>query len=181
MAVYIFPIEAATGAIRASFPLLVVAVLLGGCDPRLTPDQILAIERVEVAKAAYSRAFQPMLDSFNRCTDDSLAALKRCSEERMADRCVDRCKRTVKPGRERRDIERCVDRCMDDKSAWRLDAEICTKQGEDQSSCGKKFAAMPKPSSTEYDLAVRNCVEKGVASDYCTGKRKYKPIQRTYP
>ena len=48
------------------------------------------------------------------------------------------------------------------------------KKGEDQSSCGKQFAAASKPSSADYDLALRICIEKDVPSDYCTGKRKYK-------
>jgi len=171
------PIAGATGAFPAhvTLSLLATVALLCGCDPTLTPDQISAIERVEAAKAAYSREFQPQMDSFQRCLDESLDSLKRCMDERLVERCADRCKRIFKPGSEKQlDLERCADRCMDDERERRLDHERCTKEGEDQSSCGKKFAAAPKPSSAEYDLAVRNCVERCVPNDYCIGKRRHK-------
>ena len=95
--------------------LLIVVAALSGCDSKPTSEQIAAIERVEVAKAAYSREFQPLLDS--------------------------------------------MDRCMKEK---------------DPGFCGNQMAAAPKPSSAQYDLAVRMCLEKGVPYDYCTGKRSYK-------
>lgn len=150
------PIAGATNAFpsHVTLSLLATAALLCACDRTLTPDQISAIERVEAAKAAYSREFQPQIDSFQRCLDESRDSLKRCMDERL--------------------VERCADRCMDDERERRLDHARCMKEGEDQSSCSKKFAAAPKPSSAEYDLAVRNCVERGVPSDYCIGKRRHK-------
>jgi hypothetical protein len=102
---------------RPSFllKLLIVVAMLGGCDSKPTPEQIAVIERVEVAKAAYSRELQPLLDSMARCME-------------------------VK----------------------------------DPGFCGSQFAATPKPSSAQYDLALRICLEKGVPNEYCTGKRRYK-------
>src|SRR5437660_1344377 len=53
-----------TGAARpfpahVALSLLAPVALLCGCDSKLTPDQIAAIEKVEAAKAAHSREFQP--------------------------------------------------------------------------------------------------------------------------
>jgi hypothetical protein len=151
---------------------LVLVALLFGCDQKLTPDQIAAIERVEAAKAA-SRAFQPEMDSLQRCMDARQDSFKRCMDESLVQRCVERCKGISKPGSEKRpELERCADRCLDDVGERRLVSELCTKKAEDPSSCGKQFAAAAKPSSADYDLALRICIEKGVPSDYCTGKRK---------
>jgi len=95
-------------------------------------------------------------------------------DEGLVKRCVDRCKEVSKPGSDRKvEIERCADRCLDDVGERRLVAESCVK-GENENSCGKQLAATPKPSSAEYDLALRLCIEKGVPSDFCTGKRKSK-------
>ena len=92
-----------------------MVAILSGCDSKPTPEQIAAIERVEVAKAAHLREFQPLFDS--------------------------------------------MDRCMKEK---------------DPGFCGSQFAAAPKPSSAQYDLALRMCLEKGVPYEYCSGKRTYK-------
>ena len=155
--------------------MLATVALLCGCDSRLTPDQIAAIERVEAAKAAYSREFQSQMDSFKRCLDEKQDSLKRCMDEGLVERCADRCKRIFKPGSEKQlDLERCADRCLDDVGERRLVSELCMKKGESQSSCGKQFAAASKPSNADYDLALTICIERGVPSDYCTGKRKYK-------
>ena len=158
-----------------AFSLLVAVTLLCGCDSNLTSEQIAAIERVEAAKAAYSRAFQPQMDSLQRCMDASNESFKRCMDEGVVKRCVDRCKGVSTPGSDKRvELERCADRCLDDVGERRLVAESCMKKGEDKDSCGKQLAAAPKPSSADYDLALRLCIEKGVPSDLCTGKRKYK-------
>ena len=61
-----------------------------------------------------------------------------------------------------------------DAGERKLVAESCANQIGDKNSCGKQLAADPKPSSADYDLALRLCIEKGVHSDLCTGKRKYK-------
>lgn len=161
--------------VHVGFSLLATVTLLCGCDSSLTSEQIAAIERVEAAKAAYSRAFQPQMDSLQRCMDASNESFKRCMDEGLVKRCVDRCKGVSKAGSDKRvEIERCADRCLDDVGERRLVAESCVSQGEDKNSCGKQFAAAPKPSSADYDLALRLCIEKGVPSDFCTGKRKYK-------
>lgn len=158
--------------VRVGLSLLVAVTLLGGCDSSLTSEQIAAIERVEAAKAAYSRAFQPLMDSFQRCLDASNESVKRCMDEGLVKRCVDRCKGVSKTGSDKRvEIERCADRCLDDVGERRLVAESCVSQGE---ACGKQLAAAPKPSSADYDLTLKHCIEKGVPSDLCTGKRKYK-------
>ena len=150
------PIARAARAFPAhvALSLLTTVALLCGCDSKLTPDQIVAIEKVEAAKAAYSRELQPQMDSLERCMDASQDSLKRCMDEGL--------------------VERCADRCLDDVGERRLVSELCMKKGEDQSSCGKQFAVAPKPSSADYDLALKLCIERGVPSDYCTGKRKYK-------
>lgn len=153
---------------------LLLVALLGGCDAKLTPDQIAAIKRVEAAEAAYSRAFQPQLDSLERCMDASNESFKRCMDEGLLKRCVDRCRGVSKPGSDRQLVERCANQCLDDVGERQLVAESCSKKGEDKTSCGTDFAVAPKPSSADYDLALRICIEKGVPSDYCTGKRKYK-------
>jgi hypothetical protein len=107
--------------------------------------------------------------------DTSNESFKHCMDEGLVKRCVDRCKGVSKPGSDKpAEIERCADRCLDDVGERRLVAESCVKQGEDKNSCGKQLAAAPKPSSAEYDLTLRLCIEKGVPSDFCTGKRKYK-------
>ena len=130
---------------------------------------------METAKAAYSRAFQPQMDSLQRCMDASNESLKHCMDEGLVKRCVHRCKGVSKPGSDKKvEIERCADRCLDDVGDRRLVAESCVKQGENKSSCGKQLATTPKPSSADYDLALRLCIEKGAPSDFCTGKRKYK-------
>lgn len=171
------PVAGATRALSAHVALLLFAmvILLFGCDSKLTPDQIAAIEKVETAKAAYLREFQPQLDSLKRCMDASQDSLKRCMDESLVERCSARCKPKFKPGSEKQvELERCVDRCLDDVGERRLISELCTKKSEDPSSCGKQLAAASKPSSADYDLALRICIEKAVPSDYCTGKRKYK-------
>lgn len=155
--------------------LLVAVAFLSGCDSKLTSDQIVAIEKVEAAKAAYSREFQPQMDALKRCMDASTDSHKRCMDEGVVERCANRCKGAFKSGGEKQaEIERCADRCLDDVGERRLVAESCIKKGEDKDSCGKQLAAAPKPSSADYDLALRLCIEKGVPSDFCTGKRKYK-------
>lgn len=155
--------------------LLVVVTLLCGCDSSLTSDQIAAIGRVEAAKAAYSRAFQPQMDSLQRCMDTSNESFKRCMDEGLVKRCADRCKGGSKAGSDKRvELERCADRCLDDVGERRLVAESCVQGHEDKGSCGKQLAAAPKPSSADYDLALKLCIDKGVPSDLCTGKRKYK-------
>jgi len=107
--------------------------------------------------------------------DASNESFKRCMDEGLVKRCVDRCKGGSKPGSNKQaELERCADRCLDDVGERRLVAESCVKQGEDKNSCGKQLAAAPKPSSAEYDVALRRCIEKGVRNDFCTGKRKYK-------
>lgn len=160
---------------HVALSLLAMVVLLYGCDSKLTPDQVAAIEKVEGAKAAYLRDFQPQMDSLKRCTDASLDSLKRCMDESLVARCAARCKPKFKPDSEKQvEIERCADRCLDDVGERRLVSELCTKKSEDPSSCGKQFATASKPSSADYDLALRICIEKDVPSDYCTGKRKYK-------
>jgi hypothetical protein len=171
------PIAGAARAFSAhvALSLLAMVVLLFGCDSKLTPDQIAAIEKVETAKAAYSREFQPQMDSLKRCMGASQDSLKRCMDESLVERCADRCKQIFKPRSEKQvELERCADRCLDDVEERRLVSELCMKKGEDQSSCGKQFAAASKPSSADYDLALKLCIESGVPSDYCTGKRKYK-------
>lgn len=171
------PVAGATRAFSAhvALSLLAMVVLLCGCDSRLTPDQIAAIEKVEAAKAAYSREFQPQMDSLKRCMDASQDSLKRCMDESLVERCAARCKPIFKPGSEKQvELQRCADRCLDDVGERRLVSELCMKKGEDPSSCGKQFAAASKPSSADYDLALRLCIERDVPSDYCTGKRKYK-------
>ena len=161
--------------VHIGFWLLAAVTLLGGCDSRLSSEQIAAIQRVEAAKAAYSSAFQPQMDSLQRCMDASNESFKRCMDEGLVKRCVDRCKGVSKTGSDKRvEIDRCADRCLDDAGERRLVAESCVKQSQDRNSCGKQFAGMPKPSSADYDLALRICIEKGVPSDFCTGKRNYK-------
>ena len=160
---------------RVGLPLLAAATLLCGCDASLTSEQVAAIERVEAAKTAYSRAFQPQLDALQRCMDASNESFKRCMDEGVVKRCADRCKGALKVGSDNRaEVERCADRCLDDVGERRLVAESCSNQGADTGSCGKQLAAAPKPSSADYDLALRLCIEKGVPSDLCTGKRRYK-------
>jgi hypothetical protein len=100
---------------HVAFSLLVAVTLLCGCDPNLTSDQIAAIERVEAAKAAYSRAFQPQMDFLQRCMDASNESFKRCMDEGLVKRCVDRCKGASNPGSDKQvELERCADRCLDD-------------------------------------------------------------------
>lgn len=167
------------GAARA-FPahvalsLLATAALLCGCDSKLTPDQIAAIQKVEAAKAAYSSEFQPQMESLKHCMDASQDSLNRCMDESLVERCADRCKQIFKPGSEKQvELERCADRCLNDVGERRLVSELCIKKGDDQISCGKQFAAASKPSSADYDIALGLCINRGVPSDYCTGKRKY--------
>jgi hypothetical protein len=134
-----------------------------------------AIDRVEAAKAAYSLALQPQTVSLKRCMEASTDSFRRCVEEGLVKRCVDRCSGITKSGRDKQvEVGRCADRCLDDVGERRLVAESCLKKGEDNNPCSKQFAAAPKPSGADYDLALRLCIEKGVPSDFCTGKRKYK-------
>jgi hypothetical protein len=151
-------------------------MLLCGCDASLTSEQVAAIKMVEAAKTAYTRAFQPQMDTLQRCVDTSTESFKGCMEEGLVKRCADRCKANFKVSSDnnRAEIERCADRCLDDVGERRLVAESCSNQGGDKGSCGKQLAATPKPSSSDYDLALKLCIEKGVPSDLCTGKRKYK-------
>jgi hypothetical protein len=160
---------------HVGFPLLAAVTLLCGCDSSLTSEQVVAIDRVEAAKAAYSRAFQPQMDSLQRCMDTNNESFKRCMDEGVIKRCVDRCKGIPKAGSDKKvELESCADRCLDDVGERRIVAESCLSQGGDKSQCGKQLAAAPKPSSADYDLALKLCIEKGVPSDLCTGKRKYK-------
>lgn len=160
---------------RIGLPLLAAATLLCACDARLTSEQVAAIERVEAAKTAYSRAFQPQMNALQRCMDASNESFKGCMEEGLVKRCADRCKGALKLGSDnRKEVERCADRCLDDIGERRLVAESCSNQGGDRALCGKQLAAAPKPSSADYDLALKLCIEKGVPNDLCTGKRKYK-------
>lgn len=160
---------------RAALSLLATAVLLCGCDSQLTPDQIAAIEKVEAAKAASLREIQPLEDSFDRCMDERMASLNRCVDAGLVERCAARCK-SFKPGSKKQvELERCVDRCLDDEEERRLLFDICERKGDDQSSCMSQFyKAVTKLPTADYDRALRICIEKGVPSDYCTGKRKYK-------
>lgn len=161
--------------IRVCLPLLATATLLFGCDASLTNEQIAAIEKVEAAKIAYSRAFQPQMDALQRCMDVSNESFKGCMNEGLVKRCTERCKGARKVGGDNQvEVERCADRCLDDVGERRLVAESCANQGADKGSCGKQLAAAPKPSSADYDLALRLCIDKGVPSDLCTGRRKYK-------
>jgi len=160
---------------RVGLSLLTVVTVLCACNTSLTPEQIAAIERVEAAKNAYSRGFQPQLDSSQSCMDTSNESFKRCMDEGLVKRCVDRCKVTSKGGSLNKVVlERCADQCLVDAGERKLVAESCANQIGDKSSCGKQLAAAPKPSSADYDLALRLCIEKGVHNDLCTGKRKYK-------
>lgn len=160
----------------AALSLLAMAVLLCGCDSQLTPDQVAAIEEVEAAKAASLRELQPLENSFDRCIDASLAALNRCIDARQVERCAARCKPKFKQGSKKQvELERCVDLCLDDEEERRLLFGICERKGDDQSVCARQFyKAVTKLSTADYDRALRVCIEKGVPSDYCTGKRRYK-------
>lgn len=158
-----------------AFSLLVAVASLCGCDSSLTSEQMAAIDRVEAAKATYSRELQPHMDSLKRCMEASTDSFRRCMDEGLVKRCVDRCSGITKSGRDKQvEVGRCADRCIDDVGERRLVAESCLKEGGDGNLCSKQFAAAPKPLSADYDLALRLCIQKGVPGDFCTGKRKYK-------